>query len=138
MQPDLDLKKLIVKCFETLSSGDITYFEGHLSRQDAVVAIGTDAHEWWTGYDAILNVFKSEMENLAGVSLVTGDPQAYSDGNVGWVVDKSKFKLPDGKEVPFRLTCVFRKEDDAWKMVLWHASVGVPNEELFIDKYTAQ
>jgi hypothetical protein len=38
--------------------------------------------------------------------------------------------LPDGQVVPFRLTAVFHREGQAWRMVQAHFSVGVPNERL--------
>ena len=45
-----------------------------------------------------------------------GDPQAYSEGDVGWVADRPKFRLPDGTELPVRMSIVFAKEDGQWKM----------------------
>jgi hypothetical protein len=32
--------------------------------------------------------------------------------------------------MPSRLTLVCQQEDGAWKVVQWHVSVGVANEEL--------
>jgi hypothetical protein len=136
MKPEPDLKSLTSQMYEVLSGGDISFMERYLSQQDGVLAIGTDPNEWWTGYATIINVFKAEMEKMGGVSLVAGNPQAYSDDSVGWVADQSKFKLPDGTEIPFRLTCVFRKESNVWKLVQWHASIGVRNEDLFGSMFT--
>ena len=39
-----------------------------------------------------------------------------------------RFRVGD-QEFPFRLSVVYRREDGAWKMVHFHSSVGVPNEE---------
>ena len=36
----------------------------------------------------------------------------------------------DMPPVRTRLTAVFHREDDAWKMVHMHVSVGVPDEEV--------
>lgn len=65
------------------------------------------------------------------LSAVEAAPQAYSEGTVGWVADHFKLRLPDGAEIPVRLTAVFRKENNDWKIVLRHASIGVPNEDVF-------
>jgi ketosteroid isomerase-like protein len=33
-------------------------------------------------------------------------------------------------QVPVRLTAVFLKEKDGWKIVQWHFSTGIANEDL--------
>ena len=55
---------------------------------------------------------------------------AYSEGNVGWVADRPTFRLPDGTQIPFRSTIVFRKEDGEWKVIQQHISIAVPNENV--------
>jgi hypothetical protein len=30
---------------------------------------------------------------------------------------------------PFCLTCIYRREDGDWRIVHWHSSLPVPNEE---------
>lgn len=122
--------------YKALSSGDIAFMERYLSQQDGVLAIGTDPKEWWSGYTTIIKIFKDEMENMGGISFIAGNPQAYSDDGIGWVADHPKFKLPDGTEIPFRLTCIFRKESNVWKIVQWHASIGVRNEDMFGSMFT--
>ena len=49
---------------------------------------------------------------------------------MGWVVDQPTFFFPDGSSMQTRLTAVLRREDDAWKLVHMHVSVGVPDEEV--------
>ncbi len=55
-------------------------------------------------------------------------PTAFREGNVGWVADRAAWRLPDGRELPFRLTAVFHFHLDRWVMVQAHFSVGVPDE----------
>jgi hypothetical protein len=38
--------------------------------------------------------------------------------------------MPDGKHVSLRWSAVFHRENDDWKFVQTHASIGVPNEEI--------
>jgi hypothetical protein len=64
----------------------------------------------------------------AGIRTIDGDPQAYREGSVGWVMDQPKFHLPNGTQLPMRWTGVFHQENGAWKLVQGHASFGVPNE----------
>jgi hypothetical protein len=63
------------------------------------------------------------------VKVVHGEVKAYEEGTVGWAADQGHFLLPDGSEVPFRITAVFHREDGDWRLVQEHASVAVSNEE---------
>ncbi len=138
MEPSTELKDLTLRSYEAFSSGDHSFFDRHLSHQDGVLAIGTDPNEWWAGYATIFKVFKAQMEEMGGFSLIAGAPQAYSEGSVGWAADQPKFRLPDGTEIPVRLTSVFRKENNDWKIVQWHVSIGVSNEEIVGQPLTTQ
>jgi hypothetical protein len=39
--------------------------------------------------------------------------------------------MPDGQEIPCRLTGVLRLEGGEWKVIQSHASIGVPNAQAF-------
>ena len=138
MEQSTELKNLILQSYKALSEGDYSFFERHLSQTEGVLVIGTDPNEWWSSYATIIKLFKAQMEEMGGFSVSAGMPQAYSEGTLGWAADRAKFKLPDGSEIPVRLTVVFRKESSEWKIVLWHASIGVPNEDLIGKAITTQ
>lgn len=97
------------------------------SQEEGVLVIGTDPDEWWTGYENITKSFGTQPD----ISIVESNPQAFSEGNVGWVADQHKLKFPDGRVVPIRETSVWHKEAGEWKVVQTHWSVGVPNEKIF-------
>jgi len=54
--------------------------------------------------------------------------KAFSEGSVGWIMDRVMVKLPNGSDFPVRQTRIFHKENDIWKMVHLHVSNPVPNE----------
>jgi hypothetical protein len=130
MERSNELRDLVLRTYEAMASGDVSFYDRRLSRQDGVLIIGSDPNEWWSGYDTITQVFKAQMREMGGVSCLPGDPQAYSMGDVGWVADRPRFRLPDGTELPVRMSIVFAKEDGEWKVTHQHISVGVPNEKL--------
>lgn len=130
MKQSDELKEFTLQSYSAFAEGDYAFFERHMSQEEGALAIGSDPEEWWAGYDTITRVFKAQMEEMGGFVLADADPQAYTEGTVGWVADYPKFRLPDGTEVPFRITAVYHKEKGAWKMVQWHGSIGVPNEEM--------
>ena len=91
---------------------------------------GADANGSWTGHATTSKMLKTELARMVGLQIVPGDLQACCEGAVGCVTDRPKLRRPDGVEIPMRVTSVVCKEADDWKIVLWHASFGVPNEEV--------
>jgi hypothetical protein len=130
MEPSTELKELVLRTYAAMGNGDTSFYDQHLSHQEGVLIIGSDPNEWWTGYDTIIQVFNAQMREMGGVSCLPGDPQAYRIGDVGWVADRPRFRLPDGTELPVRMSIVFVKEDGAWKVTHQHISIGVPNEQI--------
>jgi hypothetical protein len=47
------------------------------------------------------------------------------------VEGRGRFTTAGGGERPVRMTGVFVREDGQWKMVQSHASIGVPNGDIF-------
>jgi ketosteroid isomerase-like protein len=138
MEQSTELKELYLQICEAQSNGDYSFFERCFSQMDGVVAIGTDPTEWWAGYATITRVFKAQLEEAGGFQILADTPQAYRDGSIGWVAGQPTLELPDGTEIPFRLTAVFQKEQDGWKIVQWHVSAGVSNEDLIGETLTTQ
>ncbi len=137
MEQASELKNLVLTFYDAVSKGDVSRLENLFSRQDEVLFIGTDPEEWWAGSSTLVQAFRRQIEELGGaMTIIGGDPQAYSVGAIGWAADRPKFRLPGGAEVPFRLTAVFRREEDGWKIIQQHVSLGVPNEQAVGKKLT--
>ena len=138
MEQSTELKELYLRCCEGMSSGDYSFFERYFSQKDGVLAIGTDPTEWWGGYTTITRVFKAQLQEMSGFQILADTPLAYRDGSIGWVAGRPTLKLPDGTEMPVRLTAVFQKEQNGWKIVQWHFSTGIPNEDFIDETLTTQ
>ncbi len=65
-----------------------------------------------------------------GLTLLPGEPEAYRERDVGWVIDRPVFRTRDGAAITCRATTLYDREDGAWKIVHNHYSIGVPTEEL--------
>ena len=52
-------------------------------------------------------------------------------GDVAWAEGRRRFTRAGGGERPVRMTCVLIREDGQWKIVQSHASIGVPNADIF-------
>ncbi len=127
MEASPELRSLTVRFAEAIGAGDAAFLERHTSRQAGLAFLGTDPDEWWTDLAGLTRALAAQRQ--AGVEVVAGEPLAYREGDVGWAVDRGlRFRIGD-QEFPFRLSVVYHREDGEWKMVHFHSSVGVPNEE---------
>ena len=130
MERCMELEDLTRRFYQSLSGGDITFLEQHLSR-GACVLIGTAPEEWWDDYRSAVDAIRLQMEKVGdALTLVADGLQAYRYGDVGWIADKPKFRL-GSTEVPCRHTAVFIREGGEWKIVQQHLSIGVANEAAF-------
>ncbi len=140
MEHSDELRDLMLRFYKATTSGDLSFLERHVSRQEGTVFVGTDPNEWWEGFEAFAQAIRAQSEAMEGsgrLQIVAGQVQAYREDGVGWAIDRdASFRLPDGTEIPFRNTCVFLQEDGEWKLIHGHSSIGVRNEELFGEDVT--
>jgi ketosteroid isomerase-like protein len=73
------------------------------------------------------------MGNLGddGVRVLTHYVEVHVAGEVGWAEGRGRFTHPGGAERPARFTAVLLREDGRWRVVQSHASIGLPNEDMF-------
>jgi SnoaL-like domain len=109
---------------DRLTEGDVDSFDALVSRE-AKVIIGTAPGEWIDDRERMRFGFETE-----GVGLTPVDPVAWAEGSLGFVLDTPRFTFPDGSGMDTRVTAVLRLEDETWRVVHAHFSVGVPDEEV--------
>jgi hypothetical protein len=127
MKPSAELREHILSLFKQFKEAVDNGSQGSpFSQEEGVLAIGTDPNEWWASYEVIMKASETQPDT----SYVDCNPQAFSEGNVGWVAQQRKLRFPDGSVVPIRETSVWHKENGEWKSVQAHWSVGVPNEQI--------
>jgi hypothetical protein len=110
---------------DRLSAGDVASFDDVVSGHPATTVIGTAPDEIVTERAQLRYGFEAE-----GLTLEPAAPAAYEQGDLGWAMDEPSFVFPDGSRVKLRTTLVFRREEEVWKLLHMHASVGVPDEEV--------
>lgn len=109
---------------EGVTRGAVEEFDDLVS-QEANIVVGTAPGEVITDRPAMRFGFEAE-----GVSLKAGEVQGFEEGSMGWAFDQPTFGLPDGSTFACRVTAVMRREDETWRLVHAHFSVGVPDEEV--------
>jgi hypothetical protein len=132
METSDELRRITENFYDLFVTGDTSVADRYIENQDGLLVIGTDPREWWSEYESIMSALKAQAGELSQVGLKIRrdrEVQAYQEGSVGWVADRPTFVFPDGTEVEMRMTGVFTDHVDGWKLVQWHASLGVANEE---------
>ena len=131
LEQSADVREVFLRYYQAIQTADVGLLATLLSHEEGVLGIGTDPAEWWSGYATLERIITAQMREMrdAGVTFQPGDAQCYSEGSVGWCADQGRIRLPDGPEVPARITAVFHQEGGDWKMVQFHTSIGVPNAE---------
>jgi SnoaL-like domain len=126
MRESAEVRDAMHRFYERLSASDVASFDRLVSSHPATLVIGTAPGEWVTERDRLRFGFETE-----GVAMTPGDrTMGYEEGELGWVVDEPTMEFPDGSAIRVRLTGVLRREDGEWKVVHFHVSVGVPDDEV--------
>jgi hypothetical protein len=131
-----ELAGFLSRLYTSLNTGDASIARTLVSKEPGILGIGTDPYEWWWG-DMFARALSAQIPEMfdAGMRFQQGNIQAHSEGSVGWTADQPTLKLPHG-EVPMRLTAVWHQEEGSWKIVQFHLSVGVPNQEMLGQELT--
>jgi hypothetical protein len=123
MQPSDEVANALTTFFAKNTSGDTSTFDEVVSGDEAVLAIGSTAREWFAGQAAIRGAY-----GLEGVDIDPGPILAWENGKTGWAAACPTFSVPGGPSFRLRFTAVFVLEQGAWKLIHLHGSYPVPDE----------
>jgi len=124
-----EIRKLLDELIEAQNSGDAPRLRSMLSERPDAVHIGTDAEEWWTSNQLVDGVATAGGGD--DIRVVADDIDVHVQGDIAWVEGRGRFTRVDGAERPVRMTGVLAREDGQWKIVQSHASIAVPNADIF-------
>ena len=126
MEQSTAVRDAVLAFYNGVNTKDIDRFDEIVSLHDATLVIGTAPGEWVTDRPRLRFGFETE-----GLTLEPGrQPIGYQEGTMGWFVDEPWFGFPGGGGMRTRVTGVVRREEERWKVVHLHFSVGVPDEEV--------
>jgi hypothetical protein len=124
MEVSADVTDAFVRFCDRLSADDVGSFDELVSSEAALI-IGTAPGEMVDDRERMRFGFETE-----GVRLTPNEPHGYENGSMGWAVDEPELCFPDNSSIRTRLTTVWQREDESWRLVHAHFSVGVPDEEV--------
>jgi len=124
-----EVRKVFDEMLEAQNAGDAGRLRSMLSERPDAVHIGTDAEEWWTSTQVVDAVAAAGGGD--GLRAVADDIDIHVQGDVAWAEGRGRFTSAGGGERPVRMTGVLIREHGQWKVVQSHASIGVPNADIF-------
>jgi ketosteroid isomerase-like protein len=124
-----EIRKVLDEMLEAQNAGDAGRLRSMLSERPDAVHIGTDAEEWWTSKQVLDATAAADGGD--DIRAVADDIDIHVQGDIAWVEGHGRFTRADGGERPVRMTGVLVREDGQWKVVQSHASIGVPNADIF-------
>ena len=124
-----ELRSITARYWAALRRGDYDAAMARCSLMGGITLIGTDESEYIDDPDAFVRYTKLEFEELRAWPLGDAQIDAWSQGEVGWAVVRSTVEATSSRVL--RVTLLFHLENDEWKIVHQHWSVGAPNEEVF-------
>jgi ketosteroid isomerase-like protein len=124
-----EVRKVIEETLKALNAGDAARLRSMLSERFDGAHIGTDAEEWETSKQIVDAV--AAAGGADDIQAVADDVDIHILGDVAWAEGHGRFTRAGGGEWPARMTSVLIRENGQWKFVQSHASIGVPNADIF-------
>jgi len=129
MQPCDELKTIVLHHYGKFDSGEqAETIKEIYSLMEGVTIIGNDPNEWFDDRKSIEAFLKAGGSSK--MDIVVENITAFSEGTVGWTMDRVKVKLPNGIELPVRHTRIFHMGNGSWRLAHLHVSIPVPNAEI--------
>jgi ketosteroid isomerase-like protein len=128
--PQDEIRTVLDQMLQAMNAGDAGRLRTMVSERPDAIHIGTDSGEWWTSKQ-LLDAAAVDTHGEMDVQAVADDLGIHVDGDIAWVEGRGRFRRSDGAERPVRMTSVLAREDGQWKVVQSHASIGVPNADIF-------
>ena len=125
LAPSNEVRDTVLRFYQQMRGGGTAGFEELISKDPAVMVIGS-ANEWFVGREKLRGAFRLVNQGLEAGK----NPVAYENGDMGWFVDQPDWVFPDGSRFHTRFTAILQREAGTWKLVHWHLSVGVPDDEV--------
>jgi ketosteroid isomerase-like protein len=117
----------IYRAFEELNAEKL---DANFSHSDDLIAFGTDRDEKFVGWNQYKDVHRAQFAALKSFRFTPKELEIHISEKVAWASDRPQWEIEtkEGERVKndVRITAVLkREEDDQWRVVQWHVSVGL-------------
>jgi class 3 adenylate cyclase len=126
--PEIEsVTRRVLAAFET---GDMATMANLVSADPSLRVVGFAPDEWWAGPEEFLKVRATQIPEIGQMHVQVEKVDAFEDGAFAWASISSTIVTSE-TSTPMRHIAVLRLEAGAWKVILWHNSVPVPNSQIF-------
>jgi ketosteroid isomerase-like protein len=126
-----EIRDAVDQMSEALHAGDAAQLDSLLSDRSGTICIGTDPGEWWTKQQLVASIKEAMSVGDSQIRAEHDEVHVHVEGDVAWTDGTGRFVNENGTQRATRMTGVFVREGGRWKATQLHASIGVPNEEMF-------
>ncbi len=129
MKPSPEIEAVVRRFLAARAAGNVSRVRNLFSNSPSMRMIGTDAHEWYSGADEVIQVMSAHWRAFGDWDDSLVRLEAFEGEESGWAALEGKRTLADGKEYRYRLTLGLQLEAGSWRFTHLHYSVPVSNEE---------
>jgi len=127
---EAEVRSAFDRLLAAINTGDVDTLRSLMSEEPGSTHIGTEASEWWTTEEFLAAGKGANVSQ--DVTAEATDVNVHVKGDVAWFEGKGLFKNSAGGQRDIRVTGVFvREPDGTWKGAQSHASIAVPNDQIF-------
>ena len=130
MESAPELVQMMERLFRSWAARDHPSLTETITRSPGALVIGTDPEEWWEEAKDFAAVLQIQWQETPPFTFEFGEIVAWREGTVGWGAARFLIDFEGMPPIPLRATMVFHEEGTYWRIVQWHNSVAVANEEL--------
>jgi len=124
-----EVRAAVGELIDAQNAGDAERLRSLLSERPDAMHIGTDAGEWWTSKELLDAAAAGDGDD--DIQVVADGLDVHVQGDVAWVEGRGRFTNRSGGETPVRMTGVLVREHGRWAMAQSHASIAIPNADIF-------
>lgn len=101
-----------------------------ISKDPCLRVLGFDHDEYWRTHVEFVGVRTTQTGEAPDTAVQVDHVDAFQDGDFGWAILFSTFTTPAG-ETHLRSTAVLRLEEGIWRVIQWHNSAPVSNQQIY-------
>jgi adenylate cyclase len=130
MESAPELVLLVERLYRSWAALEYESMVEAITTGQCALMIGSDPGEWWVGPKEITAVLRAQGQEMPGIQFEIDEITAWKEGAIGWAAAKAQLVAENRPPIPSRSTLVFREEGAYWRIVQWHFSIPVANEEV--------
>jgi class 3 adenylate cyclase len=129
VEPAPELVQIVERLYRSYAAFDTGSVNDAVAHNSGTLVIGTAPDEWHVGYDAFAAVIRVQFQEMPPLHFDIDEIVAWKEGTVGWVACLARMVIEDMPSVLTRATMVLHEEGAFWRIVQWHFSMPVANED---------